>query len=250
MFGAQNKLSMDKEKYKQRLHDLVEQLATQSPELLDYLRKEVNTAISTKTADAFIKLQRKNMRQKGLLFYANIKDAKLKNQLINDYAYMLWYKCIGDIPHMFSYVLFQMENMLNAFIIATPNCYESIKTSPNKYTYSFSNSEQKTPYNIEAKISFIKSDGTNQPLEKISIWGKYAYWFVETMQTEKFKQYTHSLVSDIINLRNTTEHRNSQQEISAHMEKQINYWKTNVETKFSLIDMFISTIRDSIIQLQ
>ena len=68
MFGAQNKLSMDKEKYKQRLHDLVEQLATQSPELLDYLRKEVNTAISTKTADAFIKLQRKNMRQKGLLF--------------------------------------------------------------------------------------------------------------------------------------------------------------------------------------
>ena len=111
MFGAQNKLSMDKEKYKQRLHDLVEQLATQSPELLDYLRKEVNTAISTKTADAFIKLQRKNMRQKGLLFYASIKDAKLNNQLINDYANMLWYKYIGDIPHMFSYVLFQMENI-------------------------------------------------------------------------------------------------------------------------------------------
>ncbi len=250
MFSAQNKMSMDKEEYKQRLHSLVEQLATQSPELLEYLRQEVNAAISTKTTDSFIKLQRMNMRQKGRLFYAEIENIKLKNQLINDYANMLWYKCVGDIPHMFSYILFQMENMLNAFIIAIPNSYENIKTSPDKYTYSFSNPKQKTPFIVKTKDSFIKSDGTNQILEKIGIWGKYTYWFVETMQTEQFKQYTHSLVSDIINLRNTTEHRNSQQELSNYIEKQINYWKTNIEPRFSYIDMLLSTIRDSIKQLQ
>lgn len=241
---------MDNEQYKQRLHTLVEQLATQSPELLNYLRQEVNAVTTVNTTDAFIKLQRKHMRQKGRLFYADLEDNNLKNQLINDYANMLWYKCIGDIPHMFSYILFQMENMLNAFISALPNCYESIKISPDKYIYSFSNSGQKKPFIVNIKDSFIKSDGTNQTLEKIGIWGKYAYWFVETMQTEQFKKYTHSLISDIINLRNITEHRNSQQEMSSYMEKQIEYWKENIEAKFSYIDLFLSAFRDSIKKLK
>lgn len=241
---------MDKEQYKQRLHTLVEQLATQSPELLNYLRQEVNAVTTVNTTDAFIKLQRKHMRQKGRLFYADLEDNNLKNQLINDYANMLWYKCIGDIPHMFSYILFQMENMLNAFISALPNCYESIKISPDKYIYSFSNSSQKKPFIVNIKDSFIKSDGTNQTLEKIGIWGKYAYWFVDTMQTEQFKKYTHSLISDIINLRNITEHRNSQQEMSSYMEKQIEYWKENIEARFSYIDLFLSAFRDSIKKLK
>ncbi|MBO7463730.1 MAG: hypothetical protein J6Y00_00700 [Paludibacteraceae bacterium] len=160
---------MDKEQYKQRLHTLVEQLAIQSPELLNYLWIEVNDKTIANTTDTFIKLQRMNMRQKGRFFYADIEDNKLKNQLINDYANMLWYKCISDIPHMFSYILFQMENMLNAFIIAIPDCYESIKTSPEKYTYSFSNPRQKNPFIVKIKDSFIKSDGVNQTLEKIGI---------------------------------------------------------------------------------
>lgn len=240
-------MSMDKEKYKERLHALVEELRA-DPELLIYLQNEVNQY--SDGTSAFIKLQRKNLRNKGRLFYEEVSNCELRNKLVEDYAMMLWYKMIGDIPHMFSYILFQMENMLNAFIIAIPNSYENIKTSPDKYTYSYSNPKQKTPFIVKTKDSFIKSDGTNQILEKIGIWGKYAYWFVETMQTEQFKQYTHSLVSDIINLRNTTEHRNSQQELSNYIEKQINYWKTNIEPRFSYIDMLLSTIRDSIKQLQ
>lgn len=66
------------------------------------------------------------------------------------------------------------------------------------------------------------------------------------MQTEQFKQYTHSLVSDIINIRNSTEHRNTQQEIDTYAKKQINYWKVNIEPKFSYIDMFLSALRNSI----
>lgn len=214
-------------------------LCEQNPEFQAELVKYVSTLTSYDTT-AFIQLQRKNMRQKGRLFYQDIYDTKLRNQLVNDYAMMLWYKCIGDIPHMFAHILFQLENMLNTFLVGN-KAYEAVEKDPTMYTYCYQTTNQK-PFTIVAKEQFFDASGNRKSIEKISIWAKYTYWYVSTHQTAQFQSMTHNLVSDIINFRNHTEHRNSQTEMPEWMNRHITYWTTNIETKFGYIDVLLSTI--------
>ena len=232
---------MDKQQNKIKIHQLVETLRTQDPELFAYLRQEVGADTET---SAFIKLQRKNMREKGRLFYHNIKNNTLRQQLVNDYALMLWYKCVGDIPHMFSHILFQMENMLNYFIVSQGiTAYEEVANNPDMYVY------RSGGFTCVAKDQFFDSKGNKKAIENIGIWAKYAYWFVSTQQQDTFRSYTHSLVSDVINFRNLTEHRNAQKEIPEWMKEHLDSWTVNIEQKYSFIDMFLSTIRETIKKL-
>lgn len=236
-------MSMDKELYKQKIHQLVEKIK-EDPELFTYLLSVVNKLDSS---SAFIKLQRKKLRQKGRFFYGNLKDDKLRNQLINDYAMMLWYKSIGDIPRMFTFILFQIENMLNAYIsFEGSGVYKVIEKNPNMYVYRYTNQHLKNDFIITAKDSFFDKKGSPQDLEKISIWAKYAYWFISTQQSENFKSCTHSLMSDIINLRNITEHRNSQKEIKKFTVDQIAYWEINIDSRFGYVDILLNTIQATI----
>lgn len=236
---------MDKELYKQKIHQLVEKIK-EDPELFSYLFTIVN---NTECTSGFIKLQRKKLRQKGYMFYKEVNDNNLRNQLINDYAMMLWYKCTGDIPKMFSFVLFQIENMLNAFLLTEGSAvYKMIKENPDIYIYKYIYQNSKKEFTISAYDSFFTKKGDAQELEKISIWAKYTYWFVSTQQNNQFKNYTHSLISDIINFRNITEHRNSQKEIKKFLLDKIVYWETNIDSKFGYLDKLLSTIQSTVQQ--
>lgn len=236
------------DKLKQVLHK-VELLCEQNPEFAALLRERlgfeepVNAPSET---TAFIKLQRKNMRNKGRVFYGAVKNDKLRNQLVNDYAMAMWYKCIGDIPHMFAYILFQVENMLNAFIISHGEAaYNDVKNNPDVYVYSYAKEGQK-PFTSAAKDYFFDTTGKNKSIENIGMWAKYTYWYVATQQPISFQSLTHSLVSDIINFRNYTEHRNSQKDMPEWMEKHIKSWTIDIEAKYGYIDILLSAILASV----
>lgn len=159
---------------------------------------------------------------------------------------MLWYKTIGDIPHMFAYILFQIENMLNNFICHSNNYYDNIRNNEDKYIYKYTNEYLKDPFIIKVKDSFISKNNENIALEKIGIWAKYSFWFLETNRTAEFQKYTHSVISDVINIRNITEHRNSNKVIPQYTLKQIAYWQNSIEAKFSYIDLLLTTIMSTI----
>ncbi len=238
------------EKLKQVLHK-VELLCDQNPEFTKALAKYLGVVEIQHTSSdttAFIQLQRKNMRQRGRLFYQDISNATLRNQLVNDYAMMLWYKCINDIPHMFAHILFQTENMLNTFILSHGNAaYNDVESNPDMYTYHYQTINQK-PFTIVAKGQFFDTQGNRKSVEKISIWAKYTYWYVSTQQTPQFQTMTHNLVSDIINFRNYTEHRNSQKETPEWLNRHILNWTTNIETKFGYIDVLLSAILQTMVK--
>lgn len=244
MFSAQNKMSMDKEKYKERLHTLVMELRTE-PELLIYLQDEVNQY--SDGTSAFIKLQRKKLRNKGRLFYEEVSNCELRNKLVDDYAMMLWYKMIGDIPQMFTHILFQIENMLCHYISNDFKAYDKIMKDPEKYVYTYYNDHTKNTFQRKAKEYFFLSDGKRQPLKNINIWAKYVYWFVETGKTIEYQNASHSLVSDIVNIRNTTEHRNSSESISPYILKQISYWKAYVDERYNNVNSLLSEILKTIV---
>ena len=237
-------MSMDKEKYKERLHALVEELRA-DPELLIYLQNEVNQC--SDGTSAFIKLQRKNLRNKGRLFYEEVSNSELRNKLVDDYAMMLWYKMIGDIPQMFTHILFQIENMLCKYISNDSMAYDKIMKDPEKYVYTYYNDHTKNTFERKAKDFFFLSNGTKQPLKNINIWAKYVYWFVETDKTIEYKNASHSLVSDIVNIRNTTEHRNSSECISPYVQKQIAYWKANIDERYSYVNFLLSEFLKTIV---
>ncbi len=235
------------EKLKQVLHK-VELLCDQNPEFAKALAKYLGVVEIQHTSSdttAFIQLQRKNMRQRGRLFYQDISNATLRNQLVNDYAMMLWYKCINDIPHMFAHILFQMENMLNAFILGHGDAaYDAVMMNPDDYVYLYKTSQKE--FSSVAKEYFFDTKGNRKSVKDIGVWAKYTYWYVSTQQVPKFQSLTHRLVSDVINVRNYSEHRNSQNDMPEWMKRQISYWSTNIESKFSYIDMLLTAILQSI----
>lgn len=239
------------DKLNQVLHK-VELLCEQNPEFAAVLKEKLsvgNTHCSPTETAAFIKLQRKNMRQKGRLFYQGVKDEKLRNQLVDDYAMMLWQKCIGDIPRMFAYVLFQMENMLNVFLQNDGNAaYEAVKANPEMFVYRYCREGQK-PYESIARDYFFDAKGRNKPVENIGIWAKYTYWFVSTQQQPNFQSLTHSLVSDVINFRNNTEHRNSVKGMPDWMPKRVAFWSSDIDAKYSYIDILLTAILKSILKI-
>lgn len=134
MFGAQNKLSMDKEKYKQRLRDLVEKLRTQDPELFTYLQQEVNAI-----GDDSLSISRINMIEKYLgldykldkvdptsitfseLDYSFVPDDALRDQLLSDFREMMRYR-YGTRSHKVDfceyckYAHFQLETLTNYYL--------------------------------------------------------------------------------------------------------------------------------------
>lgn len=239
------------EKLEQVLHQ-VELLCNQNLEFKAALRERLSLSDAQcfpKDTSAFINLQRKNMRQKGYMFYQSVKRDNLRNQLINDYAMMLWHKCVGDIPKMFSCILFQMENMLNAYIQNEgDSVYKAVKDNPDLYVYRYEKEGLK-PYTSIAKDYFFDSNGNNKPIEKIGIWAKYTYWYVSTQKSSSFQSLTHSLVSDVINFRNNTEHRNSIKDAPEWMPKHIESWSNDIEAKFSYVDVLLSALLKSIIDI-
>lgn len=134
MFGAQNKLSMDKDKYKKRLHDLVKQLKEQEPDLFAYLQQEVN-ALDTKMAsvsridkiEEYLGLDYKldYIFPSGTKYrdidYSFVSDVTLREQLESDFREMMRFRygCRSheeDFDEFCRYAHMQLETLVNDYM--------------------------------------------------------------------------------------------------------------------------------------
>ena len=131
MFGAQNKLSMDKDKYKKRLHELVIQLKEQEPDLFAYLQQEVNVSDVTMVSDSridkieeYLGLDYKldAILPSGTKYhdidYSFITDDALRTQLESDFREMMRFRygCRShkaDFDEFCRYAHLQLETLVN-----------------------------------------------------------------------------------------------------------------------------------------
>ena len=193
MFRAQNKLSMDKERYKQRLHELVERLKTQDPDLFAYLQQEVRVAQDQHESDARIdKIETYlglDYKLDGItpaavvaggLDYSFVNIPSLCNQLNADFREMMRYRYgtrshKADFYEYCKYAHFQLEALTNYFmnIWSTPDEPEDAKPDIElakknikeywieKYELSFSETQKNIediPYQTKIRpiLNFLK----------------------------------------------------------------------------------------------
>ena len=127
---------MDKEQYKQRLHELVERLKTQNPDLFAYLQQEVNTTIISKVSESRIENIEKYLgldykldgikpeeATAGTINYSFITDITLRDQLTSDFREMMRYRYgtrshKADFYEYSKYAHFQLEALTNFFMEA------------------------------------------------------------------------------------------------------------------------------------
>lgn len=198
---------------------------------------------STTEFDSFIKLQREKNRKKARVYYKDIKNPTLKNQLIDHHANMLWYKSIFEIEQFFVYVNFQIENMLNYYINQT-DAHKKILNNPKAYFREIGNDNYKIKVDCFSYF-FDKNSGKNNPAGKISsLWAKLVFWSIDASNLQILENQFNNF-SAIINIRNDQNHANYLNE-----SKSAVYWK-NMEDDFSFAFIYaiIKTIRSSIISI-
>jgi hypothetical protein len=173
--------------------------------LLIVLNSETTITISTNEGDfgSYFKLLKKQFKIKANKFYENIKDTKLKNQLVTDCIKMYWFQVNNDVNQLFVFAFFQMENMLN-YYAHNSNCFEKITSNKNYYSHYFNEK-----FSISASLSFLNTDNTPKPISKINIWPKIVYWAYDTGRVDFLQKQT-SNFSNLINIRNENNHRNSE----------------------------------------
>jgi hypothetical protein len=191
--------------------------------------------------NTLLSLQHSKIRRKARAYYKEIKDTKLRNQLVNDHAMMIWYKSIYEVEKYFVHVNYQIENMLNYYLVHT-DFHSKIQASPrlyNKVIFTPSN------YKIEIDVysyAFNKNNGTPISIEKISsLWAKLLYWAVDSNNFQLLSEQSGNF-SAIINIRNQTNH--------SYYGRQINsakYWKEQEDDmNYAFIGGIVKHIRNSI----
>lgn len=154
---------------------------------------------------SYFKLLRKQFKLKANIFYEKVPDKVLKVQLIEDFVKMYWYQVNNEVPQLFVYAFYQMENMLN-FYIRKSNAYEKIKINKNFYAHSFNDKFNVICYNS----FFFKNNAgdSEKEINKISIWPKIIYWIYDTRKID-FLTSNNSNFSNLVNIRNLSNHKDS-----------------------------------------
>ena len=193
----------------------------------------------------FLSLQHNKIRRKARTYYKNIKDKKLRTQLVNDHALMIWYKSIYEVEKYFVHVNYQIENMLNYYLAHT-DFHSKVQASPASYSKDVSNPSTDFHMSIDVySYAFSKYEGKPISIEKISsLWAKLLYWAIDS---ESFQFLSNQLgnFSAIINIRNQTNHSYYGRQSSASV-----YWK-NLEDdmNYAFIGAIIKYMRDTICKL-
>jgi hypothetical protein len=156
------------------------------------------------TAESFIRLQRKIIKTKAIEYYKSIEDLKLQNELIKDFQEMLWFKVLNQIDKQYLFTYYQIENMINHFIIKN-KAHDKIKVDSNRHTIKFTDK-----FEVKSALYFFK-DSKPIEIDKISsIWAKLVFWAVETKNESWIKDKSIKYhLDNIINIRNMKSHRNS-----------------------------------------
>lgn len=200
-----------------------------------------NISDDKESVDVFMKILHDRYLKKARKYYEQIKEEKLKKQLIRDHADMLWYKAIYEFEKYLVCVYYQIENMLNYYFIKT-SAISKIKSDASKYNYDIRIKEN---YSIKGDL-FIKikdnDEDESKIVNKISIWDKIIYWEVETNRGD-FLEKMKTNINTIINARNYTNHANYTKTFNP-----ADYFrKQDDDTQQTFIEFVIKEIRNTII---
>lgn len=194
---------------------------------------------------SFLRLQRDKFRRKARKYYKDIKDDKLRNQLIDDHASMLWYRSIDDVVNYFNYVNLQIENIVN-FYLSGIDIHNYILSNPTAYIHNLVINPSGTyTINIDCHKDFFKNSKGSilpQPYIKVkSLWSKIWAWGVCTGNTSLVISQASNIAS-IINIRNDNNHRDSK--ITSLSSE---HWK-NLEddSNYGFILMILKAFRNSV----
>ena len=193
--------------------------------------------------NTLLSLQHSKIRRKARAYYKEIKDVKLREQLVNDHAMMIWYKSIYEVEKYFVHVNYQIENMLNYYLAHT-DFHSKVQASPTSYNKVISIS---TNYKIEIDVySYaFKNNETPISIEKISsLWAKLLSWAVKSKNFDFLTNQAGNL-NAIISIRNQTNH--------SYYGRQINsakYWKEQEDDmNYAFIGGIVKHIRNTIKKL-
>lgn len=140
-------------------------------------------------------------KKKGLKFYQNINDPKLKNDLIKDFVEMYFNHSLNDMGKFIQFTCYQMENLLNYYCTKS-NSFEKIIANKNYYGHNYNEK-----FIVSCHQSFFILDKPKE-LNNVNLWAKMTFWLTDTNKLDWYKN-RHNNVSNIINLRNEYSHRNS-----------------------------------------
>lgn len=213
--------------------------------LQDKLRKNPNyNLINQNNLDVLIRLNHNKNKAKARYYYRNIVEQKLKRQLVNDHALMIWYKSIYEIDQYFVHVNYQLENMLNYYLEHT-DFHNKVNQFPREYCNTISISEG---YKLDIDVSsysFDKNKGNPIKVNLIkSLWAKILYWAIDTNNMDFLKKQAGNFAA-IINIRNEYSHSYYDRKKSASK-----YWKTQEDDmSFAFIGAILKVVRNSIVEL-
>ena len=234
----------DKDKIKEVLKVLSDKLKEpENRELLDEFLLNCGVFEVDGISDsAFVRLQRKVLRQKSRLYYKDIKDAQLKKELIDAHSQMLWYKTINELEKYFVYVNYQIENMLN-YYIKNNDAFKKIRLDERKYCKTIFSS-QKYTLTIDCSTYFFNKN--NQQPNKISkiasLWAKLLFWSIDSGEPD-FTEKQYNNLSAIIDIRNEQNHADYERN-----SNKCDYWyKQEDGLSFAFIEAIVKTIRNTII---
>ena len=195
---------------------------------------------------SYLRLQRDKFRAKARKYYKNVSNENLRGQLIDDHAWMLWYKSVDDVVSYFNHVNLQIENIVN-YYMSEIDIHTSILADPTAFTtHLIVSPSGKYAIDIDCNKDFFRKTPhglTNVQYSKVkSLWSKIWAWGVCTGNTA-FIQSQASNIAAIINIRNDNNHRDSKV-----MSPSSEYWR-NLEddSNYGFILMILKVFRNSII---
>lgn len=205
----------------------------------------VDRKLDKDSFNAFLTLQHNKVRRKARIYYKDIKDLTLRNQLINDHAMMIWYKSIYEVEKYFVHVNYQIENMLNYYLAHT-DFHLKVQTSPTLYSKEISNPSTNFQMSVEVyPYAFNKKDGKPIRIEKISsFWAKLLYWAIDSGSFQYLCSQANNF-SSIVNVRNQTNHS-----FYGRQNNASTYWKNQEDDmNFAFIGAIIKSVRNSILSI-
>ena len=205
-------------------------------------QSRVDNNLDKNSFNTFLSLQHNKIRRKARTYYKDIKDSKLRNQLVNDHAMMIWYKSIYEVEKYFVHVNYQIENMLNYYLEHT-DFHSKIQSSPISYNKDISNPAANFHMTVDVySYAFNKNDGKPINIEKISsLWAKLLYWSIDSGNYQFLCNQCGNLGA-IINIRNQTNHS-----YYGRQNKAATYWKNQEDDmNYAFIGAIIKHIRNSI----
>jgi len=191
------------------------------------------------SAELFIRTLRKTFNKKSRDFYKIISDQRLNIELTADFKEMLWYKTTNNIERQYLFIYYQIENMLNHYIMMN-DAFTKISKESDKHIIKFSEK-----FSVNCKAYFF--DNNNQPreLNKIgSIWAKLVFWAVDT-KNEIWLIDKKTNFDQIVNLRNDNSHRNSS-ELNNYVQNTIDILKKSDDGNHSYVITILKKIKSTI----